>query len=81
MDAIKNNKSVSLNLSSNEALVLLDWLTKFNQKENSTLYEDQAEERVLFDLEASLEKVVSETFEENYREALLKARLELRDKE
>jgi hypothetical protein len=81
MEAIKDNKSVSLNLSSNEALVLLDWLTKFNQKENSTLYEDQAEERVLFDLESSLEKVVSETFEENYGEALLKARLELRDKE
>lgn len=81
MEAIKDNKSVSLKLSSDEALVLLEWLTKFNQKEHPLLFEDQAEERILFDLESSLEKVVSETFEGNYLENLSRARQEIRDKE
>lgn len=81
MEAIKDNKNVSLKLSSNEALVLLEWLTKLNQKEDASLFEDQAEERILFDLESSLEKVVSETFEGNYLENLSRARQEIRDKE
>jgi len=74
MEAIKNNNNVSLQLSSNEALVLLEWLAKFNQKEHPSLFEDQAEVRILFDLESSLEKVVSETFEGNYLQNLSKAR-------
>lgn len=80
MEAIKNNKNVSLKLSSSEAIVLLEWLTKFNQKEHPLLFEDQAEERVLFDLEASLEKIISETFDVNYCEILARARQEIRDK-
>ena len=80
MEAKKDNKNVSLILSSNEVLVLLEWLTKFNEKEHPLLFEDQAEERILFDLESSLEKVVSETFEENYLEKLTRARQEIRDK-
>lgn len=81
METKKDNKNVSIKLSSNEALVLLEWLTKFNEKEHPLLFEDQAEERILFDLESSLEKIVSETFEGTYLENLSKARQEIRDKE
>ncbi|MES2930367.1 MAG: hypothetical protein V4665_01100 [Patescibacteria group bacterium] len=81
MEVIKDNKNIFLKLSSNEALVLLEWLTKFNQKEHPLLFEDQAEERILFDIESSLEKIVSETFEGNYFENLSRARQEIRDKE
>lgn len=81
MEAIKANKGVPLNLSNDEALVLLEWLSKFNEEEHPLLFQDQAEQRVLFDLEAELEKVVSGTFEEDYRDILSKARSRIRDEE
>jgi len=82
MEAKKDNKEVAIILSEDEALVLLEWLTKFNEKEDSSLFEDrQAEQRILFDLEASLERVVSETFKGNYIELLSKARQKIRDTE
>ena len=81
MEAKKENENVALKLSINEALVLIEWLSEFNKKDNTLLFEDQAEERVLFDLESSLEKVLSQTFEGNYLDKLLSARREVRDKE
>lgn len=44
---------VVLELSSDEALVLLDWLCRFNALKTSS-FEDQAEQRVPWDLEARL---------------------------
>jgi hypothetical protein len=81
MESIKENNNIILSLSNDEALVLLDWLTRFNEKEHTLLFEDQAEERILFDLEAILEESVSESFDDNYKSILLKAREKLRDKE
>ncbi|MBK6483282.1 MAG: hypothetical protein IPG01_09130 [Chitinophagaceae bacterium] len=81
MEAKKENENVALKLSINEALVLIEWLSEFNKKDNTWLFEDQAEERVLFDLESSLEQVLSQTFEGNYLDKLLSARREVRDKE
>ena len=81
MEAKKENENVALKLSINEALVLIEWLSEFNKKDNALLFEDQAEERVLFDLESSLEQVLSQTFEGNYLDKLLSARREIRDKE
>ncbi len=81
MEAVKDNRGMSLKLSNSEALVLLEWLTKFNERDHSSLFEDKAEERILFDLEAILEKVVPETFKGNYLETLSKARQEIRNEE
>lgn len=81
MEASNENKSVVIKFSEEEALVLLEWLHKFNEEERSTLIQDQSEKRVLFDLEAELETVVSNVFDNNYQEALLKARQKIRDVE
>lgn len=81
MEFAKENKEVSLKLSNDEALVLLEWLSSLNEKEDFSLFQDQAEQRVLFDLEAQLEKIISGTFEENYADILSKARQRVRDKE
>lgn len=77
MESKKENVGISINLSNEEALVLLDWVTRFNEDENT--FQDQAEERVLFDLESVLEKEVSETFNDDYRTVLEKAREKVRD--
>ncbi|RYY72836.1 MAG: hypothetical protein EOO52_20280 [Gammaproteobacteria bacterium] len=81
MKANNENKSVVIKFSEEEALVLLEWLHKFNEEERPTLIQDQSEERILFDLEAELETAVSNIFDSNYQEALLKARQKIRDVE
>ncbi len=43
----KEDNKIAIRLSKEEALVFLDWLTRFNNSEQ--IFEDQAEERVLFD--------------------------------
>ena len=69
---------VKLELTSDEALVLYDWLTRFNQRDNAD-FADQAEERVLFDLEAMLEKVLVAPLQSDYAELLAQARSKVRD--
>ena len=77
MESKKENSGISINLSNEEALVLLDWITRFNEDENA--FQDQAEERVLFDLESVLEKEVSGTFNDDYSAVLQRAREKVRD--
>lgn len=81
MEAIKDNDKILLQLSDDEALVLLNWLFRFNESGNDTFFEDQAEQRVLWDMEAVLEKVVSAALDNNYQEILSKARQKIRDEE
>ncbi|MBW3518754.1 hypothetical protein [Flavobacterium sp. NKUCC04_CG] len=81
MKANNEKKNIAITLSEYEALVFLEWLHNFNEEEHPTLFQDQAEQRVLWDMEAELEKVVSITFDGNYQEILSKARQRIRDEE
>lgn len=80
---ILNSKPENINIKLNEddAIVLFEWLSNFNSKDNTTLFEDQAEQRVLFNLETELEKNISSVFDNDYKSVLLKARNSIRDKE
>jgi len=75
---IENNKTI-VNFSKEEVIVLLEWLHNFNEEDNHIFFKDQAEQRVLWDLEAELENVNSAIFEGNYIEILSKAREKIRD--
>jgi hypothetical protein len=79
MKANSKNKLIEINLSEEEALVLLELLHNLNQEEHSNLFKHQSEQRVLWDMEAVLEKEVSIIFNTNYQELLLKARQKVRD--
>jgi hypothetical protein len=72
------SKGVKIELTSDEALVLYDWLTRFNQRAD-TDFADQAEERVLFDLEAMLEKALVAPLQSDYPALLAQARSNVRD--
>jgi len=72
------SKRVKIELTSDEALVLYDWLTRFNQRADTDLA-DQAEERVLFDLEAMLEKALVAPLQSDYADLLVQARSQVRD--
>ena len=76
----ENNSTIQIQLSSDEALILLEWLSRLNENDLPQLFHDQAEQRILFDLEAVLEKVVDDAFHQNYREILSRAWNNIRDK-
>lgn len=68
----------TLRLPNDEALVLFGVLHRLNAAQ-LRIFEDQAEQRVLWDLEAALETVLSEIVSPAYREALQRARDRVRD--
>ncbi len=68
---------VTLKLSSDEALVLFEFLTRFRETEQ-LIIEDSAEQEVLWGLLYSLEKVQKTPFDSDYRDQLRHARERLR---
>ena len=71
---------IALKLSHDEALVLFEWLSQFNKRDDLA-FADQAEQRVLWDVEAMLEAVLVEPFGGDYDERLAGARARVRDPE
>jgi hypothetical protein len=69
---------VKLELSSDEALVLFDWLVRFNALQR-TDFADQSEQRVLWDLEAILETQLIPPLRADYSDLLEQARARVRD--
>jgi hypothetical protein len=69
---------ITVELTSDEALVLFEWLRRFSKREDMR-FEDQAEQRVLWDVEASLEAALVEPFRSDYDELLAEARERVRD--
>ena len=72
---------VSIQLSRDQALVLLEWLVRTGEDGSPAAFEDQAEQRVLWDLESSLESVLDEPLRKDYRGLILAARARVRDAE
>lgn len=69
---------LTLELGREAALVLYEWLARFDQT-GSAAFEDQAEQRVLWDVEALLERQLLEPFEPAYLARLALAREAVRD--
>ena len=72
------DQKVTLQLSREEAVVLFEWLRRFSKADHQG-FEDQAEQRVLWDLEAMLESELVEPFDSKYDELLAAARAKVRD--
>jgi hypothetical protein len=72
---------ITLPLRYDEAVVLADMLGRWEQDGTleSLPFDDQAEQRVLWDLAAALEPLVDEAFSTNYAEVLAAARDNVRD--
>ncbi len=75
-----SRSKVTLELTDDEALVLFDWLRRFNHSEAKP-FEDQAEQRVLWDMESMLEEALVEPLDANYDRLLAAARARVRDSE
>lgn len=75
-----NEDLVRIELTSDEALVLFEFLQRFSES-NKLVLEDQAEQRVLWDLTCILEQELVQPFAANYDELLSQARDRVRDSE
>ncbi|MDN3496934.1 hypothetical protein QL996_13410 [Planococcus sp. APC 4015] len=71
-------EGLRLKLDHNEALVLFDWLARFNKTGEAT-FVDQAEQRVLSNIEAALESELIEPFDPDYASMVAAARARVRD--
>jgi hypothetical protein len=68
-----SEQPITLRLSSDQALVLFDWLSRFNDATNLR-FDHAAEQRVLWDVEAMLESQLLVPLDPEYRNMLMMAR-------
>lgn len=73
-----SGETIKIELNSDEALILFEFLSRYSETDTLTI-EDQAEQRILWNLCCDLEKLLVERFSENYRELLETARSRIRD--
>ena len=71
---------IKIGLTKDEAIVLFEFLVRFNKKDHDDLFDDQAEQRVLWDIECILEKELAEPFRSDYLDNVKRARDAVRDK-
>lgn len=71
--------NVKIELTKDEALVLFDFLGRFNQTDHSDIFEHQAEKIVLWNVEAVLESTLAEPFMLNYDEIIKQSRDKFHD--
>lgn len=72
---------IEIKLNKDEALVLFDFLSRFNKSDRNEIFEDQAEQKTLWLLEGQLEKQLVEPFMPDYKDIINKARNKIRDEE
>ena len=75
------SEEIIIKLDKDEALVLFDFLSRVNNKDLKEIFEDQAELKTLWILEAQLEKQLVEPFKPEYTEIIRDARNKIRDEE
>ncbi len=71
--------NVVFRLSASEALVLFDWLGRTSEQDAPVPFVDQAEQRVLWNLENLLEAILVSPLRVDYDELLAQARASVRD--
>ena len=82
MDTVRTPDGVVVTFRQEEVFVLSEMLDRWNKDgidRRPELFDDQAEQRVLWDLCASLEPTIDDAFAPTYSEALARARAAIRD--
>ena len=75
------SNEITIKLTKDEALVLFEFLSRFNEDDNKEIFQDQAEEKTLWIIEGQLEKILVEPFMPNYQDIIQEARSRIRDVE
>jgi len=59
-------EEILIKLSKDEALVLFEFISRFNQLDQSEIFQDQTEQKLMWLIEAQLEKILVEPFKPDY---------------
>jgi hypothetical protein len=78
---MNDEENIKLTVTKEEALVLFEFLVRFNQSNHPDIFEDQSEHKTLSILEGKLEKQLVEPFKPDYKNILIEARNKIRDVE
>lgn len=78
---MKQTDETTIKLNKDEALVLFEFLSRINDNELKEIFEDQAEQKILWILEGQLEKQLAEPFKPDYKDIIKEARNKIRDEE
>ena len=70
---MSRSASVTISLTADQALVLFEWLTR-QDNQGALPTEHQAEQNVLWEIEAQLEKILVEPLRPDYEALLVAAR-------
>lgn len=65
---------VALELTKDEAIILFDFLSRFNQTDHADIFEDEAEKIVLWNVETVLENTLVEPFMSDYDDIIKRTR-------
>jgi hypothetical protein len=76
---IMKEKEIIIELTNDEALVLFEFIIRLNQTESKSDVRDLAEQKVLWAIEAQLEKVLIDPFKPDYLKILEEARSRLKN--
>lgn len=74
-----DQQKINLTVTKNEALVLFEFLARFNQTVHPDIFEDQAEQKTLWILEGQLEKQLVDLIRPDYKDIINEARNKIRD--
>ncbi|CAM2981621.1 hypothetical protein [Skermania piniformis] len=73
------NEPITVELTRDHALVLVGWLARTTESRQPAEFVDQAEERVLLDLESNVAYQLTEPLRADYHELIRAARARVRD--
>lgn len=73
-----NDKNISLTLTSEEALVLFEFLARYSDSDRLSITDD-SEQRLLWNLTCQLERNLVDLFDSDYQDRVQKARDYLKD--
>lgn len=76
---ILKDEKMKLKLTKSESLVLYDFLSRLNNNPNQEIFEDSAEEKILWDLECMFERELKSPFKRDYKERVKLARDKVRE--
>lgn len=76
---MENENTVTITFTKDEALVLFDFISRFNAESREYPFEDQAEQRAMWNFECLFERALVEPFLEDYLKIIADARDRLRD--
>lgn len=74
-----SKEKINIELTKDEAIVFFEFVSRFNKNDILEKFEDQSEQRVLWDIECALGRKLSEPFRADYQDRVKKAREKVRD--